>query len=60
MWVATAQDRGDPRTGLDPDARRAEQATFEAAALAPRLREAQAGQRAVFFWTPPTLSMVCS
>jgi len=53
------------KTGAIPgpastDARRAEQATFEAAALAPRLREAQAGQRAVFFWTPPTLSMVCS
>jgi len=53
------------KTGAIPgpaptDARRAEQATFEAAALAPRLREAQAGQRAVFFWTPPTSSMVCS
>lgn len=53
------------KTGAIPgpaptDARRAEQATFEAAALAPRLREAQAGQRAVFFWTPPTSSMGCS
>lgn len=41
------------KTGAIPgpaptDARRAEQATFEAAALAPRLREARAGQRAVF------------
>ena len=40
--------------------RQAEQARFEAEALTPRLAEAQAGQRAVFFWTPPTLSMVCS
>ena len=42
------------------DERRAEQATFEAAALAPRLREAQTGQRAVFFWTPPTSSTAFS
>lgn len=53
------------KTGAMPgptptDERRAEQATFEAEALVPRLREARAGQRAVFFWTPPTSSMVCS
>lgn len=40
--------------------RQAEQAHFEAEALTPRLAEAQAGRRAVFFWTPPTSSMGCS
>ena len=42
------------------DERRAEQATFEAEALVPRLREAHAGQRAVFFGTPPTSSTAFS
>lgn len=40
--------------------RRAEQARFEAEALTPRLEEAQAGRREVFFWTPPTSSTGCS
>lgn len=40
--------------------RQAEQARFEAEALTPRLAEAQAGRRAVFFWTPPTSSTGCS
>ena len=37
-----------------------EQTDFETEELTPRLREAQAGQRAVFFWTPPTSSTASS
>ena len=53
------------KTGAMPgpaltDERRAEQATFEAEALVPRPREAKTGQRAVFFWTPPTSSTAFS
>jgi transposase len=40
--------------------RRAEQARFEAEVLTPRLEEAQAGRREVFFWTPPTSSTASS
>ncbi len=39
--------------------RRAEQARFEAEVLTPRLEEAQAGRREVF-WTPPTSSTASS
>lgn len=42
------------------DERREEQATFQAQQLNPRLADARAGRRAVFFWTPPTSSTGCS
>ena len=44
-----------PGKANDPD-KQAEQIAFEKEQLQPRLAEAEAGQRAVFLWMPPTSS----